>query len=540
MVLDFDDAVQPLYVAAPSVVAAPGPMSTSDDDPLRTMRATLAAAVGRLMDDDRVHCGIPLQAIPPADEAPWPTTVMSPPDYARVIAEKVIRHSINMGSPRCLAHMSGTVSNVLRPVVETVMALNQNMVKCDASRALSQTERKTLAMLHQLVFADAETPQRPLRGVFTSGSSLANITALWCARNRMLGADAGVLGVERHGLADTLVARGIQRPVIIGSAAMHYAIDKAADLLGIGSAQVIRVDVDDRHRLDVDALCDAVSDCRRRRWKPIALVGIAGTADSGSIDPLEDMSRIAKQEGIPFHVDAAWGTPLLFSDLHRPLLRAIEMADSVTLDFHKQLSLPIGLAAVLFRDPRHAQSIAGEAPSMLHEDSDDLGKHSLEGSRNGMSLVAHAALHLIGQAGFASLIDDHIARAALFARMIEQHGEFELLLRPQTNIVLYRWLPPPLRRQPHRRIAAANERINHFNTALQTQQYEAGNSHVSRTTVRQLPAYRGLPVVALRAVIANPRTTENDLRAVLDEQCQLAASLEPANAPSATKTAKRP
>lgn len=171
----------------------------------------------------------------------------------------------------------------------------------------------------------------------------------------------------------------------------------------------------------------------------------------------------------------------------------------------------------------------------LRTDSGDLGRHWLEGSRNGMSLVAHAALHLHGRAGLGDLIDAHLERAQLLARLVRQHGEFELLLQPQTNIVLYRWLPPALRDATPATRAAAAAALNRFNERLQTLQYECGASHVARTTLATLPAYRDVPVVALRAVLVNPHTRESDLQAVLAEQAllgaQLGATASPADAP---------
>jgi hypothetical protein len=102
----------------------------------------------------------------------------------------------------------------------------------------------------------------------------------------------------------------------------------------------------------------------------------------GSIDPVEKLGELARRRGIHFHVDAAWGTPLLFSRRRRGLLRGIELADTVTIDGHKQFHLPMGTSLLLFRDPRMATVIRKRANYMLQEGTRDLGSHSPEGSRS--------------------------------------------------------------------------------------------------------------------------------------------------------------
>jgi glutamate decarboxylase len=290
--------------------------------------------------------------------------------------------------------------------------------------------------------------------------------------------------------------------------------------------------VDRRGRLRIDALEEAIAASKRRRERVVAIIGVAGTTDCGSVDPLDAMAAIAEAEGIHFHVDAAWGAPLLLCDRHRQMLAGIERADTVTIDGHKQFHLPLGTSLVLLRDAHAAQHVEQEAEYMLRRGSHDQGRFTLEGSRAGSALFFHAALHLIGREGFGYLVQTSCGHARQFAELIRASDDFELLLEPETNIVLYRYLPAPWR-QPRGRAASDGDAaaINDFNSGLQEAQFRAGRTYVSRTCLRCLPQFGGEPVVALRAVIGNPMTTRADLEAVLDDQRRIAAELDHPSGP---------
>jgi glutamate decarboxylase len=315
--------------------------------------------------------------------------------------------------------------------------------------------------------------------------------------------------------------------VVIGSSLMHYSLHKAADLLGIGSDNVILLPTQGDHRIDLDALREAVARCRVGRRCILAIVGIAGTTDTGSIDPLPEMAEIAAEAGVHFHVDAAWGGPTLFSERYRHRVAGIECADSVVIDGHKQMYLPIGIGMVLLRDPRCARAIEKEAWYILRAGSMDLGKRSLEGSRPSMAIFVQGALHILGRKGYEFLIDEGIHKARYMAGAIGARAEFELLAEPDLNIVVYRYVPEAFRENltAGRLSEQANRAISRCNEFLQEAQFEAGRSFVSRTTLRTTQ-YGGDPgVTALRAVLANPLTTRDDIDAVLTEQAELGRSL---------------
>lgn len=220
----------------------------------------------------------------------------------------------------------------------------------------------------------------------------------------------------------------------------------------------------------------------------LALVGIAGTTETGHIDPLEDLADFAAEIGCHFHVDAAWGGPTLFSSTHRRLLKGIERADSVTIDAHKQLYVPMGAGMVLFKNPETLSAIEHHANYILRHGSKDLGSHTLEGSRPGKAMLVHAGLSIIGRKGYELLIDMGIERAGNFADLIDAHPDFELITRPELNILTYRFNPHWLQAVIPQLSPVLSHEVNllldRVVQEVQKLQREAGKTFVSRTRLK--------------------------------------------------------
>jgi putative pyridoxal-dependent aspartate 1-decarboxylase len=453
-------------------------------------------------------------------------------DYLK---ETIVKHSNHTSSPRFIGHMTSALPSFVLLLNHLMTAMNQNMVKTETSKALTPYERQSLAIIHRLLYnfsddfykENIQDGRRTL-GIMVSGGTVANITALWCARNAALGSHGEFLGVEKEGLLAALEYYGHRGAVVIGSSLMHYSFDKAADLLGIGTRNLIKLPTDGNYRIDLDALRREIDRCREKDLKIIAIVGIAGTTDTGSIDPLLEMARIAKDAKIHFHVDAAWGGPLIFSDRNRHKLSGIELADSVTIDGHKQLYLSMGIGMVMFRDPYLAKVIEKNAKYIVRAGSVDLGKRSLEGSRPAMALLLNAALEIIGRKGYEFLIDEGVRKTQYMADLIKASEDFELLTEPVSNILVYRYVPISKREavRSGKVNKEDNQFINLFNEQIQKVQRGAGYTFVSRTTLDNTKYGKELGIVSLRVVLANPLTTEDDIEAVLNEQRHIADTID--------------
>jgi putative pyridoxal-dependent aspartate 1-decarboxylase len=461
-----------------------------------------------------------------------PAGPMSVEDYVTYLFDEVVAQSVRTHDQRFVGHMTSALPSFVPQLGRILTALNQNVVKVETSDAFTFYERQSLAMLHRLFYSagasfydtHAQNAESTL-GMMVSGGTLANVAGLWCARNRRLGPKGGFAGVRLEGMSEALRAYGYRRAVIVGSSLLHYSFDKAVDLLGLGRSALLRVPATERGSADPREIAETLARCAAEGDLVLGLVGIAGTTETGAIDPLGAMADLAEAHGCHFHVDAAWGGPVIFSERHRGRLAGIERADSIAIDGHKQLYLPMGIGSVLFRAPEAAGSIETTASYIIREGSWDLGRRTLEGSRPAMAMFLHAALHLIGARGYERLIDEGIERAAFFAREIAKRPELELLAEPELNIVVYRYVPRKLRASLHAGTldASAQATLDEVNRRLQGEQRDDGASFVSRTTLRN--TRHAMPVVSLRAVLANPLTTRDDLLAVLAEQITLGDGL---------------
>jgi glutamate decarboxylase len=187
----------------------------------------------------------------------------------------------------------------------------------------------------------------------------------------------------------------------------------------------------------------------------------------------------------------------------------------------------MGMGMLMLRNPLLARSIEKHARYIIRPNSFDLGKRAMEGSRPNTSLLYHAALNVIGRRGYEFLIDEGIRKARYMAAAIRALPEFELLVEPEINILNYRFVPVHLReRAALDHLTESDDLlIDSFNKRLQQIQRQAGRSFVSRTTLNFLRRGEDRPVIALRAVLANPLTTESDIDAVLKDQIEIANQL---------------
>jgi len=446
-------------------------------------------------------------------------------DVITDLVENIAPHAVNVASPYFIGHMTSAIPFFMVHLKTIVAALNQNVVKLETSKVVSIIEKQVLAKIHRMLFchpADfyrehVQHSQTTLGG-FVEDGTLANITALWVARNRLLNPQPGFGGVEEEGVAAGLKAHGLKRCVVLVSRLGHYSLQKAGGVLGIGNRNIVAIDVDADNRIDLHKLKQTIETLRRPSEKTgiMAVIGIAGTTETGTIDPLPELGALCSENNIHFHVDAAWGGPTLMSDRYRHLLDGITKADSIVIDGHKQFYMPMTCGMVFFKDPHAMDAVVYHAKYINRPGSVDLGIKSLPGSRESNSLILDSALRIMGSQGYALLIEHGIATAEKFAREINRRPDFELITPPQLNILTYRLHPEALRLAGGG-TAGTEQHLNEMNKLLQRLQREAGRSFVSRTTLNLSTAPADETVV-LRCVIMNPMTTLAILKEILDEQ----------------------
>lgn len=371
-------------------------------------------------------------------------------------------------------------------------AVNNNMLSAEMSPIFSRIEHRLIKEVAALFgLGDAAG------GVMLAGGSLANIQALAVARNYFF-----------DSLEKGIVSLG-QQPVIFASEAAHTSVQKAAMLLGLGTASVIKIAVNQNSQMETDDLRKKIEQAKIEGSIPFCIVATAGTTTTGNIDPLPEIYRIAKEYNLWFHVDAAYGGAIMFSENHRHRLEGIEHADSVTFNPQKWLYVAKTCAMVLFRNARVLNNaFRVHAPYMRGDDEFiNVGETSVQGTHHADVLKFWLSLQHIGKSGYAQLINESYRLTAYLVEQIESRPFLKIAGQPEMNLVCFRgepdWIAPPA--------------WDDWNTRLQTHLLHEGSIFLS------LPLYRESRW--LRIVLLNPFTNETTIDALITNIDNFVASV---------------
>ncbi len=466
-------------------------------------------------------------------------------DVLSEIKSKIIDHSVKVGNPYYIGHMTSAIPYFMILLEMIIAALNQNQVKIETAKASSFVERELVAWLHNLIFhkkpgfyeRNIQNPKVSLGNV-TSDGTISNVTALMVARERAFPSDGDFPGLRYTGVEKALRYYGYDRGVILVSTRGHYSIKKAANILGIGESNVINIPVDMNNRINIKKLLQRIrilnSTRTNERTKIISIIGIAGTTETGNVDDLEALSEIALETGAFFHVDASWGGPALLVDEYRPLFRGIEKADSVAFDSHKLLYCPMSMGIALFKSEKDLSYIKHSSKYVIRKNSVDTGRFTLEGSRPFACLKPWASLKIIGSKGYGLLFRHARNSTEYFKEILDTCENFETLNNPELFILNYRFIPQEVQHQIKKwkgirtktgksekktknKIQKTNRLINSLNVKLHRALRKDDTTFVSRTTLEST-IYRPQDIVVLRAVLVNPLTEKVVLDEIKDTQ----------------------
>jgi aromatic-L-amino-acid/L-tryptophan decarboxylase len=262
-------------------------------------------------------------------------------------------------------------------------------------------------------------------GVLLSGGSTANFTGMVAARAARLGED-------------------IQNAVVYVTGGTHHSAAKAARLAGIGDTRIRSVAADADLRMSPGALADAVTEDRNAGLEPFLVVGSAGTTDTGTVDPLDALADVAEQEGLWYHIDAAYGGFFVLTDRGKRTLEGINRADSLTLDPHKGLSIPFGVGALLVREEADLIDAHQGRGAYLVEDDvymglRDISSLGLELSRPNRGLLVWLPLQLHGLAPFREALDTSLDLAQVAYQRLSGIEGIETPWPPDLSIVAFRF-----------------------------------------------------------------------------------------------------
>jgi glutamate/tyrosine decarboxylase-like PLP-dependent enzyme len=308
-----------------------------------------------------------------------------------------------------------------------VAALNPQLATVKRSQLASKIEHETVRWIGERVGWPGE-----FNGTFTSGGNEANFTGLALA-----------LAAKFPNAIEEGIASIGSQPVLYASDEAHHSIDKSAGLLGVGRKALRRIPVDENVQLDPLILERTIETDLASGKKPFCVVATTGTTNTGAVDDLVAIAEICQRYDLWLHVDGAYGGSAIFSDQHRSLLRGIEQADSITIDPHKWLAMPLAAGVILTCHPEMLERAFAVAAPYMPKAAESKGldnsRISTQWTRRMNSLKLWLTLRVHGRKAYEEHIDRQLNLARGFASWIQASEHFELAAPQILPIVAFRF-----------------------------------------------------------------------------------------------------
>src|SRR6266480_4378944 len=409
----------------------------------------------------------------------------------KIFRDTIVPFSRQNAHPRMFGYVQspGTPIGAFADLLASI--LNANLTIWRSAPTPVELERLTIDWIRQILGFNAEAG-----GLFVSGGSMANFAALAAARQTKDDSSG--------------------RLRIYASNETHFSIAKAAALLGIGRENVRQVAVDECFKIRVDDLVAKITADLEAGYLPFCVVANAGTVNTGAVDPLAEIREIADRFELWMHVDGSYGAFAVLAESARNLFAGMERADSIALDPHKWLYLPVDVGCVIYRDPEIARAAfthEAEYTRVIGEKADEAfayWDYGPELSRRFRALKVWMLLKGVGLDSLSAVIESNLACARHLESMVQASDDFEMVAPVELSIFCFRHVPAQLRNESPEAIDAFNQRLL---VALQRD----GSSYLSNATL----AGR----FALRGCVLNYRTTLRDMEILLDDLRRVARSL---------------
>ena len=408
---------------------------------------------------------------------PLPRQGSEPDDLMEFVAEQILPYPLGHNHPRFFAWVNSPAAPI--SIIGELLAAGMNSSTAGGDQASTYLEHVVLNWFKEMMGFHQESG-----ALLVSGGSMANIVGL---------------AVMRHQQAQTGNMRGLglqaeaQTMVVYKSTEGHSCIDKAVELLGMGHRFLRQIPTDGAFRMDVAALARQIATDRRSGLRPVCVVASAGTVNTGAIDPLHELADLCRREGLWFHVDGAFGGVGLLADEIASLYRGIERADSLAIDPHKWMYIPVECGCIIVRDQQAMRNTFSVVPPYLRDDRQLpwFSEFGPQQTRSFRALKLWLALKQIGVEGYRQLFGRDLALARLLRQKIKARSDFELVAAGPITVTCFRYAPPGAREL---------KALNH--ALLQLVQAE-GEVYLTSTELRG--------EFVLRANIVNFRTGEADL-----------------------------
>jgi glutamate/tyrosine decarboxylase-like PLP-dependent enzyme len=440
--------------------------------------------------------GRPVFAPVPVDEAarfstePLPTIPADPDAILDDFAHSIAPYPFGNGHPRFWGWVNSPPA--VMGIFADQLAAAMNPSVAGGNHAAVHVERQVIRWFAEMLGLPSTS-----MGILVSGGSMANLTALAAARHAKAGFDVRVRGLQS----------GDQRLVVYMSEEGHGCIRKAVEMLGIGADWLRVIPVNERSEMRVDVLARTIDRDLQDGYRPIAVAASAGTVNTGAIDDLAAVARVCRDRGVWFHVDGAYGAAAVLSSRYRERLASLALADSVALDPHKWLYVPVEAGLVLVRDGAELRSAFSLVPPYLRTDGDPRGvggppwlsEFGFQQSRGFRALKVWMTLKYYGTSGYARAIDHDLALASYLADRVNTDAELELMAPSSLSVVCFRVRPAGV---------SGDERVNELNKTVLERLQLSGRAFLSSTVLNGR--------FVLRACVVNPLSAQRDVDAMLE------------------------
>jgi len=410
---------------------------------------------------------------------PLPQEGVTPDELLATIQDHLLPGTTNLTHPRWMAYV--LAGSLPLPGLTGALISALNLGPYDpANTRIAMTVARWLGEM--LGFA------KDAVGYMTTGGSWANLVGLAVARVRHAGWEVRMEGLAGH---PTLVAYVSEEG--------HSCLDKSMELLGIGRNQLRKIPVGSDYRIQVEALEEAIKTDRAANLQPFCIIGNAGTVNTGAVDPLDALAEVAVRHKLWFHVDGAYGAFAALVPECRPLFVGIERADSLAVDPHKWLNIPIEAGCILVRDWTDLTDTFSLIPPYLRAATGDelnLMNCGFELTRTNRELKIWVALQQYGVERYTQLIANHLVLTRYLAAWVEEADDFEVMSEPSLSICCFRFVPTDLKQ----RTEEVEAYLNKLNQAIEMALVKDGRALVSGT---ELQGKR-----VLRVCIVNHRVTQ--------------------------------
>jgi glutamate/tyrosine decarboxylase-like PLP-dependent enzyme len=413
-------------------------------------------------------------------DAPLPLDGAAPEALVREATDLLLAHATHIGHPRFWGYVCGSQAPIGALADLLAAAVNQNAGGWPLGPMAAQVELQTIRWIAELLGYPPDAG-----GLLVSGGNMTNFVGFVAARRAKARGD-----VRADGTGD-------ERLVAYCSAETHTWAQKAADLFGLGTSAMRWVETDGEQRLRVDALREAIATDRAAGLHPFLVAGTAGSVSTGAVDPLAEIAALCREEDLWFHVDGAYGGFAACLPEASDDLKALALADSVAVDPHKWLYVPVEAGCALVRDPQALLDAFSYRPPYYHlpEGQTNFFEYGPQNSRGFRALKVWLALRQAGRRGYEEMIREDCRLARVLYDLCEDAPELEARTHA-LSITTFRYAPD----------GADDDELDRINEALVERLQVGGEAFVSNAVIDGR--------YWLRVCIVNFRTTEEDIRAL--------------------------